>query len=146
MVNTDVKISEVIPRHDTEVFLSGINYALQENLPSGISDLYLFIPQRNAIAISFDSNWRPFIGTTMGYNCQEERTYLGGGAFLALVKSRFRACPHEIPGGRVFLTSSKAYPANGMPGEAFINWIWLSDSGSLVEDVRKQLRRYSRFT
>lgn len=105
--------------------------------------MYLFVEQRNAVAISFDSNWKPFIGYTRGYNAPEDRTYISGGPFLALVRSRFRSSHQfDIAGGRVFLAANRAYNIDKLYEYTFLKWIWLSDSLSLVTDVLQLLRNY----
>lgn len=61
---------------------------------------------------------------------------IGGGAFLALVRSRFKSLPHDIPGGRVFLSSDRAFRVlRDYKEETFLRYIWLSDSGNVFFDV-----------
>jgi hypothetical protein len=135
MNDRSIIVTEVISRKDTRDFLLGINNALLMMSCEQVEEVYLFVKRRNAIAISFDSTWRPFIGVTRGYNCPEDRTYFSGGPFLALIKSRFRARPREIAGGRVFLTSDYAYHTDGMLEEVLLQYIWLSDRPNIIEDV-----------
>lgn len=138
-------ISEVIPHNDTSDFLWSIKNTLLEMPPDQVKELYFYVMRRNAVAISFDSRWQPFIGITKGYNYSEDRTYIsGGGAFLALIKSKFRACPHEISGGRVFLRSDRAYHVTvTSEEEIFIRWIWLGNSLGLIDDVLEILLELS---
>ena len=136
-------ITEVIPRKDALDFLSGIERSLLNMSEDEIYKMYLFVEHRNAVAISFDSSWRPFIGYTRGYNSPEERAKISGGAFLALVRSRFQTSHQsEIPGGRVFLAANRAYNIDEVYEYTFLQWIWLGKSLSLVEDVLQLLRRY----
>lgn len=139
--------SEDIPHNDTCNFLWGIKNTLLKMPPNQVDELYFYVVKRNAVAISFDSSWQPFIGFTRGYNYPEERErkYIrGGGAFLALIKSRFRTCPHEICGGRVFLKPDYAYHVTSTSEEViFIRWTWLGNSPSLVDDVLELLLELS---
>lgn len=137
MTPIDYRITEVIPRADVNSFLAGITTTLANMSPDGIEQVYLYSLERNAIVISFDGTWRPFFGYTRGYNYPEDRTYMiGGGAFLALVRSRFKSLPHDIPGGRVFLSSDRAFRVlRDYKEETFLRYIWLSDSGNVFFDV-----------
>lgn len=145
MNNRAKLISEVIPHNDTCDFLWGIKNTLLKMPPDQVQEVYFYVMKRNAIAISFDSAWQPFIGVTRGYNHLEERTYIsGGGAFLALIKSRFKTCPHEISGGRVFLKADYAYRVTATSEEEiFIRWIWLGNRLNLLDDVLELLLELS---
>lgn len=135
-------ITEVISQEATQDFLAGIQSTLQTLPLWHIEELYLFVKSHNAIAISFDASWKPFIGVTRGYNEPENRTYIhSGGEFLALVRSRFKALPHEICGGRVFLKNDRAW--SGSSGKVFLKWVWLGKHLSLVEDVLELLQSLS---
>ena len=139
----DPKVTEVIARDDASAFLRGIENTISKMLPEQIEAVYLYSFQRNAIVVSFDGDWKPFFGYTRGYNYPDDRTYLvGGGPFLALVRSRFKHLPHDISGGRVFLGSSYAYRAPldmDKEVEVFLRYIWLGNSLNLVEDALKVL-------
>jgi hypothetical protein len=134
--NSKIQVAEVISNQDARSFCLSIESTLLKAPPSLVNEIYFFIQTKRAIALSFDGNWRPFIGTNIGYNYPEERIYVnGGGAFLALVRSRFKNMPHEMAGGRVFLAGNRAYRIEAGYERTFLKWVWLGRNLDLVSDI-----------
>jgi len=69
--------------------------------------MYLFVEHRNAIAISFDSSWKPFIGYTRVYNAPaEEETDVSSSAPLRVFSPRFSAFLSSSTPNRVLPTAN----------------------------------------
>lgn len=136
-------VYEVIDRQDASEFLGAIEITLAHMTRTQIEEVYLYVDKRKALAISFDAEWRAFLGYTRGYNQPEDRTPLrGGGKFLGLIRSKLRARPHVVSGGRVFFTTERAFRVNSdLTEDTLCWWIWLGDSLDLVDDVLHLLRQ-----
>ncbi len=136
-------IHEVISRQEASDFLRAIEITLAHMTRTQVEEVYLYVERRNALAISFDSEWQAFLGYTRGYNQPENRTPLrGGGHVLGLVRSRLRARPHNVAGGRVFFASERAFRVNEDHTEDTLCWwIWLGNTLNLVDDVLHLLRQ-----
>jgi len=65
--------------------------------------------KHHGIAVSFDAEWRPFLGHTTGFNHKSKRDYLRASSrLLDVVRGYLLHAPRWKPGGRVFLSREAA--------------------------------------
>jgi len=142
-------ITEVISRQEVTEFLGVVESALSHMTLDQISDVYLCVKRRRALAISFDSEWHAFLGYSRGYNSREDRTqFRSGGHVLSLVRSKLRERHYKIAGGRVFFSTKRVFHVNeDLTEHDLCMWIWLSNTCDPVEDVLHLLEqvRYTVF-
>ncbi len=116
-------VNEVIAFEDLVQFYNDIEN-LFERMP--VSEVYLLDLSRQSIVISFDSEWKPFIGITHGYNQNEARNFLPYGNLISKIRRKFQSEHRAIKGGRVFIGKDNAcYFDENNNKHVFINWILL---------------------
>lgn len=130
-----------IPERAAANFLSNLQSVLDSMDTEDVEELRLYVKGRGAIAISFDAELHPFLGRTTGFNEEEQRTRgLNESLFVTqLIQARLRAERPE--GGRVFLTSTRAYWVEDVDeGDELplVDWDW---PGEDVVDRVKALKQ-----
>jgi hypothetical protein len=137
---SDKYMTMSIRERDADEFLSNLKSVLGSMDPEDVEELRLYVKGRDAIAISFDAELHPFLGRTAGLNEEEQRTRgLNESLFVTrLIQARLGAERPE--GGRVFLTSTRAYWVENA-GDAdqgdelpLVDWDW--PGKDLVDTVR----------
>lgn len=136
-------ITIIIGRKEAEDFLNDLENSLQKMNRDQIESVYLYVKDKNAIAISFDSNWHTFIGYTHGYNHYEDRTpFRTNNMVISTVRKELKNCHYSIAGGRVFLAADRAYHINeDLTEDILCGWKWLGNSKNLVEAVKLLLKK-----
>src|SRR3989304_4521819 len=97
---------EAIPGapEDAQAFIAALEETIMSLSEREAYSVYLVVEARRAIAISFDGEWRPFLGFTRGYNPHDSRAYLAPKlAFLDRIADALESFALERPGGRVFV-------------------------------------------
>jgi len=116
--------------------LRDIQFALKSMTDEERENVYLFPSTPVGIAISFDSNYHPFIGQTSGLNTRSQRTHLRfDNPLLRQIADALEALGKEEKGGRVFLTSRGVYCKDGSQQVVLVRWNW--PEGDLVGKVEK---------
>ena len=73
------------------------------------SNVRPYNPRRDALVLSFDNEFRPFLNYTKGYHsARDRRLYLKNVPELVRQIGE-RVAPYRRPGGRVFINGEKAY-------------------------------------
>ena len=102
-------------------------------------DVYLLLSERNAIAISYSGQWRPFLGFTSGYNLPDRRRYLPEGiTVLDHIIDNLSTWKLELPGGRVFINQDTAQKVIGRQLHTICIWDWQGENP--VARVAKMMR------
>jgi hypothetical protein len=117
---TNIPISEQAAAN----FLSNIEAVLGSIDSQDIDKLRLYIPNRDAIAVSYDSSLQPFLGQTFGLNPHERRTRGLDEDLFVLKLIQVALKNKREGGGRVFLTSAGAYYVEGEEETSVVNWEW----------------------
>ncbi len=111
-------------------------------------EAYLYVWKRNAIAISFNKDWQPFIGYTTGYNEPDDRTRIFSGCeLLKLIQEKLKIwhnaitvdIPNEPRGGRVFIKKECVYRYTYESEIVLFRCVWLGDDKYDTNPVLKTL-------
>ena len=125
-----------ISRPQAKAFYEVIRSALEFRNPSYVADLYLFSNDRNAIVVSFDGSWRPFLCETRGYNIPANRLRLNhNNEILKLVAKALKYLGRDQSGGRTFINSQGVVCVEDQSVIELVSWNW--PTHDLMNDVRK---------
>ena len=114
-----------ITSEDASELIAGYRSLLLGKRPQEIYSLYIYSGNKNALPVSYNSEWRPFIGRTYGHNPESWRVHFNPGiSVLEGVGKALRRLGREIRGGRVFLTSTGAFCVEGTSKIDLLNWLW----------------------
>lgn len=130
----------VITSQQAMIFTDAISEALAELPWNELMKLYL-ISEGNLV-ISFDSDYRPFIGQTYGYNRINQRIYFNGNNdVINNIAFALEATGRDVNGGRVFINSDCACYHNGFCRQAFITFDWQShnDPVKSIQNKHREL-------
>ena len=142
MTENRLGIQDDIGQDELGDFLITVKTTLAFMTPEQVNEVYLYVSQRRAIAVSFDKDWQPFLGYTRGLNPPDKRTLIRGiGDLLQVIRSKFQKLPHDRAGGRVFLTNDRAYHINKKNMEVTLcRWSGVGNRFRLVDEVIAILR------
>lgn len=120
--------------------LSSLKNILEESSLKQLNSLNIYDGNKEAIIISFDNVWRPFLGITKGYNKQEERTYFNNiPQLVQLIINKYRSCNRKEPGGRVFLDKNSAYYTDELRKNNVLFLLKYSEIRSIPLEIRDYL-------
>lgn len=115
----------LISDQHSKLFTDAIVDAMSRLSWKELIDIY-WIDDDNLI-ISFDGDYKPFIGKTRGFNRFNERVYFdGNNDVISNIADALDATGRDINGGRVFINRRCAYYYNGICRQAFITFGWQS--------------------
>lgn len=147
-LNTDVL--NVIDKKDAGAFYYAFEKALSKLSLTDLHDIYLYIYHRQAVAISFDADWKPFIGYTSGHNDIERRVPLvGGGVVIKMIKDGLmdfykilkKFNPREPKGGRVFINKNLVYRHTMDEDFLLLRTIWLGNNNVDANPIMKIIKQ-----
>jgi len=129
--NFDLPLDVDITENQAKDFVESIQRALIAQK----SSLYLYSWERNAIVISFDDEWNPFLCAVKGYNTKPQRTkiYPIGDVFKMVIHA-YQKAGRDQYGGRSFFTSDCVFYVDES-NDIFelVRWDW--PLGDLVEEI-----------
>lgn len=108
-----IKVQAIpVSREDGQAFMTSLEATIVGLSEQEAYTVYLVVESRRAIAVSFDGDWRPFLGFTRGYNPPDSRAYLESDlGFLNQLADALEQLALESPGGRVFIRQYNATKA-----------------------------------
>ena len=131
--NFDLPLDVDITENQAKEFFESIQSALIFRR----SSLYLYSWERNAIVISFDSKWKPYLCEEKGYNTKSQRTYIYPiKDVFKIVIQAYQKAGRDQNGGRSFFTSDCVFYVDES-NDIFdlVRWDW--PLGDLVEEIRQ---------
>ena len=134
-------VTIVVDRKQADEFLDCLSSTFQTMSAFQRGTAYFWVEKRDAVAISYNAQWKPFLGYTAGYNPEDERTpIVGWSSVLSEIKDIMRKRPHGISGGRVFLRDSGAFRVVDGAEVQIRRWVWLGDG--LIRSTLALLDRF----
>ena len=119
----------VLSHDEVKGFYEIIDYALVTATNEGfyLGDLHLLDDNKEAVVLSFDRFWRPFIGTSYGYNQLDERCRIPTWEnLISLARAKLKYEHRAIDGGRIFITrDSVFYKDENLRKHILFYLIWL---------------------
>lgn len=127
-------INPNITTEQANEFIESIRSTLNILKTSVVKDLYIFSRDRDAVVISFDGQWRPFLCQTRGFNDPSCRVpiYLTN-EVLDIIQGALKELGRDTPGGRTFLNSKGVRCIDEGLDVEIVRWDW--PLGDLVKDV-----------
>ncbi len=99
MPELNPSVIQIIDRDNAKKFYQAVEAAFSRMSYEQLQEAYWYVDRRNAIAVSFDKDWQPFIGYTSGYNELDDRTRLnGGGEIIKLAQDNFKGIAQNNKG------------------------------------------------
>jgi hypothetical protein len=130
----ELPLQAKISSAQAKAFLEVIRSALIFRSSSDVANLYIHSDDRNAIVISFDGSWHPFLCETRGYNEPSSRLSLNhNNDVLRMIAKALRYLGRDQRGGRTFLNSQGVVCVEDQSVVELIKWEW--PIGDLVSDV-----------
>lgn len=87
-------------------FLIAIENAIRTMTEFQLQQIYFLNHDLQAIHLSYDGEYRPFIGFTAGFNYKDDRVYLSKNIWLLIQIGKYlKELNLSKPGGRVFINS-----------------------------------------
>jgi len=111
---------------DAAEFITCLSETLQQMTVTEREEVRLVVQQRQAVAISWNADYEPFLGYTAGFNEPDSRTAMHRSGFVLneigkWLRRRRRSKPR---GGRVFITSDVAFTVPYDMPITLCKWTW----------------------
>jgi hypothetical protein len=116
---------EISSEHAAE-FIQSLRQTLKRMTRTQKEDVRLVVQKRQAVTISIDGKNRPFLGYTAGYNSPDSRTALPIGDTVLCEIRKWLLIRRKIGprGGRVFITSNRAFTVPENEPIILCEWKW----------------------
>jgi hypothetical protein len=100
----------------------------------------LYLIADEAIVVSFDRDWLPFIGFGHGYNDPDHRIYLPQNLYiLDLCSKSLENLGMDIPGGRIFIRNNYVFHRSENAGRRDVIRTWNLKGRDIVNEISMEL-------
>lgn len=135
MANSQPPPHITITEEQAEEFMQSLRKTLKDMTITQKQDVRLVVKKRNAVAVSYDMKNRPFLGYTAGYNKPDIRTAMPPRDPVLSIIRQWLLIRRKVgpKGGRVFITSNRAFTIPDEEPIILCTWIW--PKGDIVDEV-----------
>lgn len=117
--------SYTISDEEAKQFIDLIKNELRKLDSEELDNVYLFDHSTQSIILSIDSNWKPFIGFTRGWNYpQNRKLFKEEIGILDLVIDSLYEREYDTSGGRIFLSRNKVLHKQKNYGSTLCTFTW----------------------